>query len=272
MRRTFLAALTVATALCGLPATQTATAVPSSPQRASAAQAGPEEHCGGIQKISGGGNNANVKLCAKVGQAGRFMNIATGSNCWNALHTWKYCDVTGPWKMFHEGKQVADGPLNSPVPYVGPGTYEVVADVSVHAHDDSAFSGTRLHDTMTSTFTLTSERKDPPYTVEVTPGQRNQQGETSLTFTATHQGKTETQADLMIWGHGISTATPGCKTYEGRVRDEATFVTCGIGKGEKKTVELAAAKVEPGKCPVTWELSWLNGKQTFGIEGNVPCA
>ncbi|MGW2230803.1 hypothetical protein [Streptomyces formicae] len=144
--------------------------------------------------------------------------------------------------------------------------------MSVHAHDDSPFSGTRLHDTMASTFTLTSERKDPPYTVEVTPGQRDAQSETSMKFTATHKGETETQADLMIWGHGISTTTPGCETDEGRERDEATFVTCPIGKGEKKTVELTAAKVEADECPVTWELSWLNGRQTFGIEGNVACA
>ncbi|MFJ2771048.1 hypothetical protein [Streptomyces sp. NPDC087300] len=272
MRRTLLAALTMATALCGLPATQAATALPGGPQWAAAAQAAPEEHCGGIHRVSGGGNNANVRLCAKVGQAGRFMNIATGSNCWNALHKWQHCDVTGQWKMFRDGQQIADGALNSPVPYVGPGTYDVVADLTVHAHDGSPFSGTRLHDSMSSSFTLASQRKDPPYKVEVTPGKRSEQGETPFTFTVTHNGGTETQADLMIWGQEISTATPGCKTYKGVERDEPNFVTCGIGKGATKKVDVLAGKVEDSeKCDVKWEVSWLSGRQTFGIDDTIPC-
>ncbi|MDG4860531.1 hypothetical protein P8605_20605 [Streptomyces sp. T-3] len=274
MRRTILATLTVATALCGLPGAQAATISPATSQRAATVQAGPEEHCGDIRTLSGGGNSANVKLCAKVDETGQTMNIATGSNCWNTLHTWPHCDVTGSWKMSRNGRQIAEGAINRPVPYVGPGTYEVVAEVSAHAHDSDvadAFSGTRLKGTLTSTFTLASERKDPPFTVEATPEHRNAQGETPFTFTVTHNGETETQADLMVRGHGISSTTPGCRTSKRNERAR-TVITCGIDKGATKAVQVTATKVGPRKCPVSWEVSWVSGTKTFGIDGKIPCA
>ncbi|MEU7576041.1 hypothetical protein AB0B50_00300 [Streptomyces sp. NPDC041068] len=272
MRRTLLTTLTITTALSGLPATQAVAVSPAAAPRA-AAQAGPEQHCGRIHTLSGGRTNkANVRLCAKVGKARQFMTIATGSNCWNLTGTWKHCDVTGTWKMLHDGEQVARGTVNRSLPYVGPGTYTVVADVSVHAHNNEPLSGTHIEGTVTSTFTLTSPKKDLPFTVEVTPKHRDAYAETPIRFTVASNG--EAEGELELQGHGISSATPGCGTAkwdEGR----SAMITCEISKGEKKTVELTArtptADEMLDECAIHWQVEWSNGSQGHTIHDTIHC-
>ncbi|MGH4036061.1 hypothetical protein ACQB60_45010, partial [Actinomycetota bacterium Odt1-20B] len=267
MRRTFLAAVTVATALGGLTGPQTAAASPAAPRQTATAQDGREEHCSDIHKLSDAGNKAHVRVCAKVDQAGRLMNIATGSDCWHAFRVWDKCDVTGSWKMFRDGKQIANGTVNGWYPYVGPGTYKVVSKVTAHGHntDIGSFSGTRLRDTLTDTFALTTPKEETAFAVAVAPKHRKQDGETPITFTVTSTG--EAAGSLDIQGNSISSTTPGCTTWGG---DAHTTVRCEIVKGEKQKIELTAHKPrrpsfqslqnpEFDRCNIKWKMLKWNG-------------
>ncbi|MEU7583566.1 hypothetical protein AB0B50_39010 [Streptomyces sp. NPDC041068] len=269
----------MAATLCGLPAAQAAAA---SPQRAATVQAGQEEHCGEQQRFSGAGNGAKVKLCPKVDEAQQLMNIATGSTCFHPGKVWNHCTVTGSWKMYRGDQQIAEGTVNSWIPYVGPGTYTVVADVSAFAHDEELanFSGTRIPGRLTHTFTLASPKKDVPFTVEATPGHRDRDSETALTFDVTSKG--EVDGRFSVGSKDISSTTPGCETKKRKrvIRDERgeehvlyvhTFIVCKIAKGTTKTVEVTAApRKGGGSCNVTYRLTWPGAER--GIEETIRCS
>ncbi|MFJ2745691.1 hypothetical protein ACIO3O_39230 [Streptomyces sp. NPDC087440] len=267
MRRTLLFGLT--TALLGVVGASASYAAPALPLSAPTG-ASAERHCGGTTKFPGiEGAKANVNSCVRTN--GQFMTVSAPADCFlpviGGYTKQKICSTYGSWKMYRNGNEVATGEIDTPVPYVGPGTYKVISSVTAVGSGDHIGNSTQAG-TTEKTFTLTTARVRMPFSVALTPGHLTPGQDTDLTVTVTRaQGSTIDRAQLQLFTGAARTKDPRCKRFNVYGGTYVTACDVRIGPGESTGFKFTVERSLQGCEPFEWRLKWGSTE----LRSTVPC-
>lgn len=159
---------------------------------------------------------ANVNSCVETD--GQFMTVTAPADCFIGWGRADECVTTGTWKMFRDGRRVAAGHLNDSVPYAGPGTYTVEADVTVDGLKKPKSAGDgwaklAVEGTTKQTLTLTAPPRALPFTISASPERVTKGQPTEVTFTVTRNQSDDDEVDLEFHGTQkvVATADTRCQ-------------------------------------------------------------